>query len=297
MPSRNESTDSALNVKYCVWVMERCVSLCCRCSPSAPLKADNPPRLALSVRSIDMMPPGVEKQVLLVRCVLLSRSLVALRALTFMSSLFTVSLVACLLPRSRQFVAGSTCSRITILNGWERCASPLAPKDGLLEGLIGLPVFISSQAIAIKVPWILNQFFKIILPLIDPVTRAKLSFNEPAVRPSRLTLCAVLQSRVADVLRLVVSQPWVPDDQLQTDFGGKYNFEFDQEGYLPSLLELCSRRRAEYRKRWEEDGSRVGAPVPAVSTRRSDFVLTPPPSLSADRSFGVDLARWTSRRV
>jgi hypothetical protein len=297
VPSRNESTDSALNVKYCVWVMERCVSLCCRSSPSALLKADNPPRLALSVRSIDMMPPGVEKQVLLVRCVLLSRSLVALRALTFMSCRLTVSLVACLLPRSRQSVAGSTCSRITILNGWERCALPLAPKDVFLEGLTGLPVFNSSQAIAIKVPWILNQFFKIILPLIDPVTRAKLSFNEPAVRPSRLTLCVVPQSRVADVLRLVVSQPWVPDNQLQTDFGGKYNFEFDQEGYLPSLLELCSRRRAEYRKRWEEDGSRVGAPVPAVSARRSDLVLTPPPPLSADRSFGVDLARWTSRRV
>jgi hypothetical protein len=38
-----------------------------------------------------------------------------------------------------------------------------------------------GKAIAINVPWILNQFFKLILPLIDPVTRAKLSFNEPAV--------------------------------------------------------------------------------------------------------------------
>lgn len=191
----------------------------------------------------------------------------------------TLSIVGCtsrsdlyVLP-VHSFAGGMSPPPLATVRGWIHMLShhypermgkarltPRATSRFFFERLTGLPMFISSQAIAIKVPWILNQFFKIILPLIDPVTRAKLSFNEPAVRPSRLTLCAVPQSRVADVLRLVVSQPWVPDDQLQTDFGGKYNFEFDQEGYLPSLFELCSRRRAEYRKRWEEDGSRVSAP-------------------------------------
>lgn len=70
-----------------------------------------------------------------------------------------------------------------------------------------LTVHLLFPAIAIKVPWILNQFFKIILPVIDPVTRAKLSFNEPA--------------------------PWVPDDQLETAFGGKFEFQYDQEVYTP----------------------------------------------------------------
>ena len=44
-----------------------------------------------------------------------------------------------------------------------------------------------GKAIAINVPWLLNAFFKLILPIIDPVTREKLSFNEAAVSPLRLT--------------------------------------------------------------------------------------------------------------
>ncbi|CDZ97252.1 Phosphatidylinositol transfer protein PDR16 and related proteins [Phaffia rhodozyma] len=158
VPSRNESTDSALNVKYCVWVMER---------------------------SIDLMPPGIEKQVLLVN-----------------------------------FAGGMSPPPIATVRGWISMLSHHYPER-------------MGKAIAINVPWILNAFFKIILPLIDPITRAKLSFNEAA--------------------------PWVPDDQLETAYGGKFEFQYDQEIYSPSLTALCAERRKSYRARWEADGARIGA--------------------------------------
>ncbi|KAL7409031.1 CRAL-TRIO domain-containing protein [Mrakia frigida] len=158
VPSRNTSTDSDLNVLYCVWVMER---------------------------SIDLMPPGVEKQVLLVN-----------------------------------FSGGMSPPPLATVRGWISMLSHHYPER-------------MEKAIAIKVPWILNAFFKVILPWIDPVTRAKLVFNAPA--------------------------PWVPEDHLEEAFGGKLPFEYDQETYLPSLLKLCSERRQLYRERWVKDGSRIGA--------------------------------------
>jgi hypothetical protein len=56
-----------------------------------------------------------------------------------------------------------------------------------------------ERAIAINVPWVIHQLLKVVLPFMDPVTRAKLSFNQPT--------------------------PFIPDEQLLLDFGGKLNLD------------------------------------------------------------------------
>lgn len=89
VPSRNESVDSALNIKYCVWVSTPLSLIPSSCkltditrvhfnrswrgrSSSSVREIEKKGwliRLAFFRRSIEMMPPGIEKQVLLVRSV------------------------------------------------------------------------------------------------------------------------------------------------------------------------------------------------------------------------------------
>lgn len=82
-------------------------------------------------------------------------------------------------------------------------------------------------------PWVVWGFFKLITPFIDPLTRDKLKFNEDL-------------------------KQYVPAEQLWTEFNGSLAFDYDHSIYWPSLLKLCSERRAERHERWVAGGQQLG---------------------------------------
>ena len=85
----------------------------------------------------------------------------------------------------------------------------------------------------LPVPWIMNGFFKLITPFIDPITREKLKFNEE--------------------MRL-----HVPPEQLLKMRGGDVDFEYEHAVYWPALNKLAEERRKEQEARWTRGGKRVG---------------------------------------
>jgi len=71
-----------------------------------------------------------------------------------------------------------------------------------------------GRALVVNLPTILSFFYKGIAPFLDPVTREKMRFNP-------------------DLFELV------PREQLDADFGGEYEYEFDHEAYWNQLIEAC----------------------------------------------------------
>jgi len=69
-----------------------------------------------------------------------------------------------------------------------------------------------GRAIVVNLPMILSFFYRGIAPFLDPVTRDKMRFNP-------------------DLFELV------PREQLDADFGGEYEYEFEPESYWDQLIE------------------------------------------------------------
>ncbi|VDC07517.1 unnamed protein product [Peniophora sp. CBMAI 1063] len=94
-----------------------------------------------------------------------------------------------------------------------------------------------GRAMILNVPWLLNAFFKLITPLIDPRTREKMKFNPKPVEEGLFTA-----------------------DQLFADGGwkGGVDFQWDHDKYWSALLQMCAELREVQLKRWRELGGRVG---------------------------------------
>ncbi|GJE99914.1 CRAL/TRIO domain-containing protein [Phanerochaete sordida] len=92
-----------------------------------------------------------------------------------------------------------------------------------------------GRALIINVPWVLNAFYKLITPLIDPVTRDKMRFNPKTVQDGLFAAPAV----------------WAA-------FGGAVDFRYDHAAYWPHLVALAAARRAAQMARWRELGGKVG---------------------------------------
>lgn len=91
-----------------------------------------------------------------------------------------------------------------------------------------------GKALIINMPWMVVGFFKIIKPLLDPVTKEKLKFNEDM-------------------------KAYVPPEQLWTEFSeGALSFDYDHSAYWPALMKLCNERKEEQKKRWALGGSVIG---------------------------------------
>ncbi|KAI0931175.1 hypothetical protein AcV5_005279 [Taiwanofungus camphoratus] len=71
-----------------------------------------------------------------------------------------------------------------------------------------------GRALVVNLPMILNFFYKGIAPFLDPITRDKMRFNP-------------------DLFALI------PRDQLDADFGGDYEFEFEPQSYWEQIVEFC----------------------------------------------------------
>ncbi len=51
---------------------------------------------------------------------------------------------------------------------------------------------------------------------------------------------------------------YVPPSQLDKAYNGDADFEYDHSQYWPALNRLCQERRAAYRERWVQAGSKIG---------------------------------------
>ncbi|EAA32087.1 CRAL/TRIO domain-containing protein [Neurospora crassa] len=90
-----------------------------------------------------------------------------------------------------------------------------------------------GRALIINVPWIVNGFFKLITPFIDPNTREKLKFNEDMKK-------------------------YVPAEQLWTEFNGSLEFDYDHATYWPALQKMCVEKREAKYQRWVAGGQQIG---------------------------------------
>ncbi|WWD20434.1 hypothetical protein CI109_104910 [Kwoniella shandongensis] len=71
-----------------------------------------------------------------------------------------------------------------------------------------------GRGLVVNMPWWINAFFTGISPFLDPITRDKIRFN-----PKLVELC--------------------PASQLDAEFGGDNNFEFNHKVYWQTLTEFC----------------------------------------------------------
>lgn len=92
-----------------------------------------------------------------------------------------------------------------------------------------------GRAIIINVPFLLNAFYKLITPFIDPVSREKMRFNPKVVEEGLFTA-----------------------DNVWTAFGGDITFEYDHAQYWPNFIEVTDKRKKDMMDRWRALGARVG---------------------------------------
>lgn len=90
-----------------------------------------------------------------------------------------------------------------------------------------------GKALLTNIPWLGWTFLKIIHPFIDPLTREKLVFDQPF-------------------------PDYVPTSQLDKDFGGKVNFEYEHEKYWGHMISIAEEKKRKYVKRFETFGLLVG---------------------------------------
>lgn len=91
-------------------------------------------------------------------------------------------------------------------------------------------------AIIINIPFLVNAFFKLISPFIDPVTRAKMKFNS-----------SVLDEGI-----------FTPDMLMKEWWGGDVDFEYEHEKYWPALVAECKENEQRWMARWRSLGGTVG---------------------------------------
>jgi hypothetical protein len=84
-------------------------------------------------------------------------------------------------------------------------------------------------AFVVKSPWFFFATFKLISPFMDPVTKNKIKFVYDSKDEKDNTKNTSNE--------WVHIQDYIPPDQLECDFGGRYNFTYELEPYWSSLLE------------------------------------------------------------
>ncbi|KAH6911168.1 CRAL/TRIO domain-containing protein [Coprinopsis sp. MPI-PUGE-AT-0042] len=105
-----------------------------------------------------------------------------------------------------------------------------------------------GRACVVNLPFILNFFYKGISPFLDPVTRDKMRFN-----PNLLDL--------------------IPANQLDADFGGSYQWEFEPNSYWDQIVEMCG---------IAPDGTRTKPRTTTATTSSATGLDSPMSALSLD---------------
>ncbi|RPD59669.1 CRAL/TRIO domain-containing protein [Lentinus tigrinus ALCF2SS1-6] len=92
-----------------------------------------------------------------------------------------------------------------------------------------------GRAFVVNVPFLINAFFKVITPFIDPLTRPKLRFNPDCLGEGLFT-----------------------PEQLICEWNGSANFEYEHEKYWGPLVRMCAEHRERLWEKWREHGAKVG---------------------------------------
>lgn len=122
-----------------------------------------------------------------------------------------------------------------------------------------------GRAVCVRVPSLFWLFFKLISPLVDPVTKEKIRFNEDArkvrlvvpsglceadscvpVRPAR----AITKTVFRWGLRLRIRQSF----PLLLSYIANFSTQQNHEVYFPALVKLCAERKAANLERWRKYG-------------------------------------------
>ncbi|AWU75270.1 hypothetical protein CAS74_003612 [Pichia kudriavzevii] len=106
-----------------------------------------------------------------------------------------------------------------------------------------------GKALLTNIPFLGRAFLKLIYPFIDPLTKEKLVFDAEFKK-------------------------FVHAEQLDKDFEGLVDFEYNHELYWPALLEITQKRRAAYFERFHKFGAVVG--LSEIDLRGSSEKLTVP---------------------
>lgn len=106
-----------------------------------------------------------------------------------------------------------------------------------------------GKALLTNIPFLGRAFLKLIYPFIDPLTREKLVFDAEFIK-------------------------FVHAEQLDKDFDGVVDFEYNHEIYYPALVEMTKQRRTHYMERYHKFGAVVG--LSEVDLRGTHAELTIP---------------------
>jgi len=94
-----------------------------------------------------------------------------------------------------------------------------------------------GTALILNVPFLLHAFYKMISPLVDPVTRNKMKFNPKPVEDGL----------------------FAADDLFKdSGWGGSRDFVWDHDKYWAPFVRMCDEVRAAQMARWRKLGARVG---------------------------------------
>ncbi|KAJ7285060.1 CRAL-TRIO domain-containing protein, partial [Mycena rebaudengoi] len=91
-------------------------------------------------------------------------------------------------------------------------------------------------ALILNVPFLLNAFFKLITPFVDPITRNKMKFNPQIIQDGIFSP------------EMVMSQWW----------GGECKFEYEHDKYWPAFVAMCNERSKMWMETWKKMGGTVG---------------------------------------
>lgn len=108
-----------------------------------------------------------------------------------------------------------------------------------------------GKALLTNIPTLARVFLNLIHPFIDPMTRVKLVYDKPF-------------------------PDFVPAQQLDRDFGGDVNFEYDHTKYWPQMTAMAAKKKSHYMSRFEKFGKLVGLSEVDLRSDNEELVHPPP---------------------
>lgn len=91
-------------------------------------------------------------------------------------------------------------------------------------------------ALIINVPFLVNAFFKLVSPFIDPITREKMKFNPDVVKDGIVAA----------------------DNVMKDHWGGDCEFIYEHEKYWPAIDAMCKERKKKFLEKWRQLGGTIG---------------------------------------
>ncbi|ODV87744.1 hypothetical protein CANARDRAFT_173655 [[Candida] arabinofermentans NRRL YB-2248] len=127
-----------------------------------------------------------------------------------------------------------------------------------------------GKALLTNIPFLARTFLKLIYPFIDPLTREKLVFD-------------------ADFAE------FCPAEQLDKDFNGLVDFDYDHSKYYPAVNEIAYKKRVHYMERFKKFGGVVG--LSEVDLRGFEENLTIPVGLQPSDIANTPSAASTTSKI